>query len=91
MQPAVVAADGVEYGALDAEPAQSIAQGAAPGRVVGEAAGVASGFEMHVEPPLADVNAGDDGGHTAGGRGLRSIRAARYTVRVHVPRLPGLY
>ena len=81
MQPAVVAAGGLEDSTAGTVLAQPLAQGAAA---------EPAGFEMRVEPALADINAGDDGGHAARGRGLGSGRAARYTVRVHVLRLLGL-
>ena len=87
----MVAASGLEDGTADAVPPQPFAQGAAARLVIGEAAGEPAGFEMRIEPTLADVNAGNDGGHAVGGRELGSGRAARYTVRVHVLRLVGLY
>ena len=62
----------------------------AAGLVVGEVAGESAGLEIRVEPALADVNAGGDGGLAAGGRGSASGRAARYRVRVRVLRVLGL-
>ncbi len=35
--------------------------------VVGEATGLPAGLEMCVEPVLADINTGDEGGHPARG------------------------
>ena len=68
MQLAAVAPGGFEHGALDAVPAQPVAQSAPAELVVGEAAGLPAGLEMRVEPALADIDAGDDGGNPAAGR-----------------------
>ena len=66
VQRAVVASGGFEHGALDAVLAQPVARSAPAELVVGEAAGQPAGLDVRVEPALADIDAGDDGGKPAG-------------------------
>ena len=62
----MVALDGFEDGAGDAELAQPVAQGAAPALVVGEGAPLAERQHAGVEPGLADIDA-DDWSYSGGG------------------------